>query len=107
LAAAFPGQNLSQPVLTLYDSSGNVIATNIGWSNTITTGSSTVVVGIQPATTAIMNSVYAGTIALGSNDCAMVVTLPTGASGVAGYTAKVTSANSTSGLALVEVYNLP
>ena len=37
----------------------------------------------------------------------MVVTLPTGASGVAGYTAKVTSANSTSGLALVEVYNLP
>jgi hypothetical protein len=51
-----------------------------------------------------MNSVYASTIAPGSNDCAMVVTLPANA----GYTAEVTSADSVStGLALVEVYNLP
>jgi hypothetical protein len=55
-----------------------------------------------------MNSVYAGTIAVGSNDSAMVVTLPTGNSGVAGYTVTVTSADNTAaGIALVEVYNLP
>ena len=60
--------------------------------------------GIQPATTAIMNSVYASTILAGSNDCAMVVTLPANN----GYTAKVTSADSAStGIALVEVYDLP
>jgi outer membrane protein assembly factor BamB/subtilisin family serine protease len=107
LAGTFPGQNLAQPVLTLYDSSGNAIATNAGWGNAPVRGNSTVAAGVQAATTAIMNSVYAGTIAAGSGDCAMVVTLPTGSSGVAGYTAKVTNANSTSGLALVEVYNLP
>ena len=94
-------------MLTLYDSSGNAIATNAGWGNAPVRGNSTVAAGVQAATTAIMNSVYAGTIAAGSGDCAMVVTLPTGSSGVAGYTAKVTNANSTSGLALVEVYNLP
>jgi len=107
-AGVFPGQNLTKAKLTLYDSSGNVIATNAGWGNAPVLGNSTVAAGIQPATTAIMNSVYAGTIAAGSNDSAMVVTLPTGTSGVAGYTAAVTSADGASaGIALVEVYNLP
>ena len=107
-AGAFPGQNLAKAKLTLYDSSGNVIATNTGWGNAPVPGNSTVAAGIQPATTAIMNSVYAGTIAAGSNDSAMVATLPTGTSGVAGYTATVTSADGTSaGIALVEVYNIP
>jgi hypothetical protein len=107
-AAPFPGQNLNKPMLTLYDSSGNVIATNAGWGSAPVPGNSTVAAGIQPATTAIMNSVYAGTIAPGSNDCAMVVTLPTGTSGVAGFTATVTSADNTAaGIALVEVYNVP
>jgi hypothetical protein len=108
VAAVFPGQNLTKTKLTLYDSSGNIIATNSGWGNAPVLGNSTVAAGIQPATTAIMNSVYAGTIAVGSNDSAMVVTLPTGNSGVAGYTVTVTSADNTAaGIALVEVYNLP
>jgi hypothetical protein len=103
-AANFPGQNLAKPSLVLYDSSGGVIASNVGWGNAVVAGNSTVTAGIQPATTAIMNSVYASTIAPGSNDCAMVVTLPANA----GYTAEVTSADSVSaGLALVEIYNLP
>ena len=107
-AGAFPGQNLANAKLTLYDSSGNVIATNTGWGNAPVPGNSSVAAGIQPATTAIMNSVYAGTISAGSNDSAMVATLPTGTSGVAGYTATVTSADGTSaGIALVEVYNVP
>ena len=98
------GQTLARPALTLYDSSGNVIASNVGWGNAVTTGNSAVAAGIQPATTPIMTSVYASQFAAGSNDCAMVVTLPANA----GYTAEVTSADSIStGIALVEVYNLP
>ena len=103
---AYSGLTLAKPTLTLFDSAGNTIATNIGWSNSTTAGNSTVAAGILPASTAIMNSVYASAIAAGSNDCAMVVTLPTGGS-AAGYTAQVSSADSTTGLALVEVYNVP
>lgn len=107
LAASNPGLSgltLANPTLTLFDSSGKVIATNTGWGNAVIPGSSTVAAGIQPATTAIMASVYASTIAPGSADCAMVVTLPSST----GYTATVTSANNTSaGIALVEVYNIP
>jgi hypothetical protein len=103
-AAVFPGQNLAKPMLTLYDSFGNVVATNTGWGNAPVAGNSTVAAAVQPATTAIMNSVYASTIAPGSADCAMVVSLPTST----GYTAEVTSADHTSaGIALVEVYNVP
>ena len=102
----YSGLTLARPTLTLYDASGNIIASNVGWSNAITAGNSTTAAGIQPATTAIMAGVYASTIAAGSNDCAMVVTLPTGGS-AAGYTAQVSSADSTTGLALVEVYNVP
>lgn len=100
---ALNGLTLAKPTLTLYDAAGNVIASNIGWGNTPVAGNSTVAAGIQPATAAIMNGVYASQIAAHSNDCAMVVTLPANA----GYTAQVTSANSTTGIALVEVYNVP
>ena len=103
-AANFPGQNLAKPELTLYDSSGKIIATNAGWGSAPVQGNSTVAAGIQQATAAIMNSVYASPFAAGSGDCAMVVTLPANA----GYTAKVTSSDSAStGIALVEVYDVP
>jgi hypothetical protein len=108
LAPALPGKNLNKPMLTLYDANHNIIATNVGWGNAPVAGNSTTAAGIQAATSAVMNSVYAGTIASGSNDCAMVVTLPTGTGGVAGYTATVTNSDGTSsGIALVEVYNVP
>jgi len=103
---AYSGLALARPTLTLYDASGNVVATNIGWGNAVNPGNSAAAAGIQPATTAVMASVYASTIAPGSNDCAMVLTLPTGGS-AAGYTAQVSSADSTTGIALVEVYNVP
>jgi hypothetical protein len=101
--SALNGLTLVTPTLTLYDSTGAVIATNTGWGNAPTRGNSSVAAGIQPATTAIMNSVYASPIAPGSTDCAMVVTLPANA----GYTAQVNGVNSTTGVALVEVYNVP
>jgi len=104
--SAYAGLTLAKPTLTLYDASGNVVATNAGWGNAVTAGNSTTAAGIQQATTAIMNGVFASVIAPGSNDCAMVVTLPTGGS-AAGYTAQVSSADTTTGLALVEVYNVP
>ena len=103
-----PAPTLAKPKLSLYDAAGNVIATNSGWGTAPVAGNSTVAAGILPATTAIMNSVYASTITQGSNDCAMVVTLPSGTSGQGAYTAEVTSADNTStGVALVEVYNVP
>jgi len=100
---ALNGLTLAKPNLTLYDASGNVIASNLGWSNAPVPGNSTVVAGIQPATTAIMSKVGATAIAAGSADCAMVVTLPSNA----GYTVQVDGTNSTTGIALVEVYNVP
>jgi sugar lactone lactonase YvrE len=101
------GLTLARPTLSLFDSSGNTIATNAGWGNAIVPGNSTAVAGIQPATAAIMAKVYAIPLAAGSADCAMVVTLPTGTGNAAGYTAQVSSADSTTGVALVEVYNVP
>ena len=100
--SALSGLTLANPTLTLYDSTGAVIATNVGWGNAPVLGNSTVAARIQPATTAIMNEVYASPIAVGSADCAMVVTLPPG-----GYTAQVSGVGSTTGVALVEVYKVP
>jgi hypothetical protein len=101
--SALSGLTLVTPTLSLYDSSGNIIATNTGWGNAPVAGNSTVAVGLQPATAAIMNGVYATPISAGSADCAMVVTLPANA----GYTAQVTGVGSTTGIALVEVYDVP
>jgi sugar lactone lactonase YvrE len=96
---------LANPVLQLFDNNANgpeVIAKNIGWSNAPTLGPSTVVAGVEPATTAIFNEVNDFTLSSGSADCAMVATLPPGA-----YTAQVTGVNGTTGIALLEVYNVP
>ncbi|MGD1032270.1 MAG: S8 family serine peptidase [Opitutaceae bacterium] len=106
LAAANPalsGLTLATPTLTLFDLTGAIIATNTGWGNAPARGNSTVSAGLQPATTAIMGGVYASPIAAGSTDCAMVVTLPANT----GYTVQVNGVGSTTGIALVEVYNIP
>jgi hypothetical protein len=108
LAPYVSGKTLAKPVLTLYDSNSNVIATNTGWGNPIFLGNSPVAAGIQPATAAIITSATGSDLlATGSADCAMVVTLPTGSTGLAGYTAKVSSGDSTTGIAMVQIYNVP
>jgi kumamolisin len=85
---------LAQPVLTVYDSNNNVIGTNSGW----TTGTS--------ANTAALVSVaqQVGAFALTANsaDCAMILTLQPGS-----YSAQVAGGSSTTGIALVEVYQAP
>jgi hypothetical protein len=86
---------LTQPILSIYNNStGQLMAVNIGWSN----GSSADAVAEAAAATAT------GGFALttGSADSAVLLTLAPGV-----YTAQVTGANGTTGIALVEAYEVP
>ena len=83
---------LTQPKLELFRSGNNTpIATNVGWT---TAGNTS---GITAAT------LQAGAFALGANaaDSVILTTLAPGA-----YTAVISSANNTPGVALAEVYDL-
>ena len=95
---------LATPQLVLYDTAPTAlpIASNTGWNNAITPGTSKVAAGLAPATTQIMNNVYAFTLAPNSADCAIVATLPPGS-----YTAVLSGANGTTGVGLVEAYVVP
>jgi hypothetical protein len=86
---------LTQPILSVYNNStGQLIAVNVGWSN----GSSADAVAEAAAASAT------GGFALtpGSADCAALLTLAPGV-----YTAQVTGANGTTGIALIEAYQVP
>jgi hypothetical protein len=87
--------------LTLFDSSGAAIATDTGWGNASTKGTSSTQATIAKATAATFTSVGAFALPAGSADCALVATLPAGA-----YTAGVSGVNNTTGVALVEVYEI-
>jgi sugar lactone lactonase YvrE len=82
---------LARPVLSLFDSSGAAIATNTGWNN------SPNLVEIAAATA----SAGAFSLSNGSGDSALLVDLAPGS-----YTAQVSGLNSSSGVALAEVYEL-
>jgi hypothetical protein len=88
--SAFSVSNpLPDPVLTVYNSSGTVIATNAGWStNTNSTTISTA--ALEVGAFALPNL---------SPDSALLLTLQPGA-----YTAQITSAKGNSGTALFEAY---
>jgi hypothetical protein len=90
------------PQLTLFDSGGNVIATDSGWQNAPARGSSTVNASVSSATSAIFTLVGAFQFAPNSADSALVASLPPGA-----YTAQVIGPNNATGQALVEVYEVP
>jgi len=92
---------LTNATLTLSNGAGTV-AINSGWNNAPTAGNAaTGGIVIQPLTAALSAKVGAFALTSGSNDSAIVVTLPTGA-----YTAQVTGANGATGVALVEIYEL-
>ncbi len=80
---------LADPVLTVFDGKGNVIATNTGW-----------VTNTNPGTISTA-ALEVGAFALPSSsaDSALLLTLQPGA-----YTAQVTSAKGNSGIALFEAY---
>jgi kumamolisin len=91
---------LAAPVLSLQNlSDGSVVATSTGWGNTPVRGTLPAGASVRQATAADMSAEGAFSLAAGSADCAMVVTLPPGS-----YTAEVSGAGATTGTALAEVY---
>ena len=106
LASTFnlPG-TLASTQLTLYDSvvptNPRIIATNTGWGSDPVLGPSTVQAGIIPATAAVMTTVGAFSLAAGSADSALILTLPPG-----NYTVQVAGDGGTTGIALVEIYEV-
>jgi hypothetical protein len=82
---------LAQPTLSVYDSSGTLVASNTGWS----TGADAAQI---PGLSA---SVGAFAFAAGSADCALVVHLQPGP-----YTIQVSGLNSSTGVALAEIYEV-
>jgi sugar lactone lactonase YvrE len=83
---------LAKPSLSVMDASGNTVATNTGWSTNPN----------QAAIVPEMAAVGAFALPLTSADCVLLLTLPPGS-----YTAIVSGAGSTTGVALVEVYQAP
>jgi sugar lactone lactonase YvrE len=79
---------LATPKITLFDSSGTAIGSNTGWGGGSALASAFAQVGAFP-------------LPAGSADSAMLVTLPSGL-----YTVEVVGADGSSGIALVEVYEV-
>jgi hypothetical protein len=83
---------LAQPSLSVFDSSGNAIASNTGWGT-----------GSNPAQIASVGaSVGAFALASGSADSALVVNVSAGA-----YTMQLSGVGNSTGVALAEVYEVP
>ena len=83
---------LSNPQLQIFNSASTSIAQNTGWGTNANAA--------QIAATATTVGAFA--LPAGSNDDALLLSLPPGV-----YTAEVSGANGTSGQALVEVYAVP
>jgi len=83
---------LAQPTLTVMDASGNTVATNSGWS--ANSNAAAIAAAATSAETFALPS--------GSADSALLLTLVPGT-----YTAIVSGVGGTSGIALVEAYQIP
>jgi hypothetical protein len=98
--AAALGGTLADPFLRVY-SSGTVIAQNNDWQTPLSAGT-----GQTLATAAELSAAAAQTgaaaLAAGSKDAALIVTLAPGV-----YSAMVSGVGNTTGVALVEVYEIP
>jgi hypothetical protein len=96
-----PGE-VTDALLTVYDGSSEVVATDHGWANAPLVGVSTVGATISAATAADFDSVFAFALNPGSLDSAMKTDVPTGS-----FTAENTATGSSAGgTGLVEVYDL-
>jgi sugar lactone lactonase YvrE len=91
LAAFGVGGTLAQPVLQVFDASGNLLASNTGWG----TSSNSAQIASVSAT------VGAFAFTAGSADSAVLITLPAGA-----YTVHISGVNNGTGVALAEVYEV-
>ncbi len=90
---------LASPVVGVYDSQNTLIATDAGWGNALTAGTSASGATYRNATAADMTTT--GAFALTPADSAMALSLPAGS-----YTVQVSGAGATTGVALSEVYEL-
>jgi kumamolisin len=93
---------LAQPVVGVYDNNSTLIASNAGWGNAPTAGTSKIAASYRDATVADMSAVGAFALPAGSLDSAMVLTLPVGSP----YTVQVSGTGALTGIALAEVYEL-
>jgi sugar lactone lactonase YvrE len=82
---------LAQPILSVFNSAGTVIASNTGWG----TSSNPALIASTAA------SVGAFALAAGSADSALIVDLPAGT-----YTIQISGVGGTTGVALAEVYEV-
>lgn len=83
---------LADPKLQIYDAAGRLVAENDDWSSA----------GNANAVSTTAASVGAFALAAGGKDAALLLTLPPGA-----YTAQVAGVNATTGVGLVELYEVP
>jgi len=88
---------MADPQISVFNSSGAVIASNNDWSTPVGAGAAT-----AAQLSAAFSQVGAFALAAGSKDAAVLVTLPPG-----GYTAQVTGVNNSAGEVIVEVYEVP
>ncbi len=86
------GGVLAQPVMSVFDSSGTMVASNTRWGTSANAGQ-------IPAVSA---SVGAFPLTVGSADCAEIVHLQPG-----GYTIQISGDSNTTGVALAEIYEVP
>jgi CotH kinase protein/Lamin Tail Domain len=91
--AAFGITNaLAQPILQVFDGTGNLVATNTGWSTAANAA----------AIASAASTVGAYAFTAGSADSALLLTLQPGS-----YTMVITGANGSTGVALAESYVVP
>ncbi len=92
---------LAAPILSVYDSGGNLLAQNTGWGNPVTVNLTQTAVSAAALSAAAVRS---GAFALpaGSADSAVLVTLPAGT-----YTGQITATGANSGTTIFEVYEVP
>ena len=82
---------LAQPTLSVFDSAGTLVASNSGWGTNAS----------APQIVTVSAQVGAFPLASGSGDCALIANLSAGA-----YTVQISGMNSTTGVALAEVYEV-
>jgi len=92
---------LADPFLTVFDSTGKVLAQNDNWGTPVAVFAGQVVAAAADITAADL-ATGAFALTAGSKDAALIVTLPPGA-----YTAQVTGVGGVTGTALVEIYEVP
>ena len=101
LAAYGISNVLADPTLSVFTSTGTLIAQNDNWGTSLTVTAGQTVASAADITAADLAT---GAFALnaGSKDAALIVTLPAGA-----YSAQVTGVGGATGTAMVEIYEIP